>query len=251
LTVALYLLGRLLLLVVRRHRPDTDYRRERHAAAFFTLAGLLAALVAFALFYRFPAHDLIAGQHAAAVDQEATATQPAPQAQRYRTGGATPDDRIGLPAVSTAHLSVALAREAWEQSFAFYRIWPVLACVAGVVALWRTGRTEDSGLKTEQLAPNSVLMPPKGHPQSSVLTLSVWMAVAAIMLVVGIVARLYVRYPLFALPAVSLGSGIALAWLVRRAWWGRYVAAALLAFSALTTLLMWYDRIVYAFKPMV
>jgi hypothetical protein len=25
----------------------------------------------------------------------------------------------------------------------------------------------------------------------------------------------------------------------------------LLAFSALTTLLMWYDRIVYAFKPMV
>ena len=64
-------------------------------------------------------------------------------------------------------------------------------------------------------------------------------------------ARLYVRYPLFALPAVSLGSGVALAWLVRRAWWGRYVAAALLAFSALTTLLMWYDRIVYAFKPMV
>jgi hypothetical protein len=25
----------------------------------------------------------------------------------------------------------------------------------------------------------------------------------------------------------------------------------LLAFSALTTLLMWYDRIVYAFKPLV
>jgi hypothetical protein len=239
LIVAFYLLGRLLLLVVRRHHSDTDYRRERRAVSLFALAGLLAALVAFALFYRFPAHDLIAGRHVAAIDQEATATQTAPQARRYRTGGATPDDRIGLPAISTSHLGVALAREVWEQSFAFYRIWPVLACVAGGVALWRMVRTEDSGLRTERLAPTSVL------------TLSVWMAVAAIMLVVGIVARLYVRYPLFALPAVSLGSGVALAWLVRRAWWGRYAAALLLAFSALTTLLMWYDRIVYAFKPMV
>jgi hypothetical protein len=232
LTVALSLLGRLLLLVMRRHLPDAERRHERRAASFFTLAGLLAALVAFALFYRFPAHDLIAGQHAAAVDQEATATQPAPQAQRYRTGGATPDDRIGLPAISTSHLSVALAREAWEQSYAFYRIWPVLACVAGAMALWRTGRPPSPALSTA-------------------FTIAVWMAVAAIMLVVGIMARLYVRYPLFALPAVSLGSGVALAWFVRRAWWGRYVAAALLAFSALTTLLMWYDRIVYAFKPMV
>jgi hypothetical protein len=239
LIVAFYLLGRLLLLVVRRHHSDTDYRRERRAVSLFALAGLLAALVAFALFYRFPAHDLIAGRHVAAIDQEATATQTAPQARRYRTGGATPDDRIGLPAISTSHLGVALAREVWEQSFAFYRIWPVLACVAGGVALWRMVRTEDSGLRTERLAPTSVL------------TLSVWMAVAAIMLVVGIVARLYVRYPLFALPAVSLGSGVALAWLVRRAWWGRYAAALLLAFSALTTLLMWYDRIVYAFKPLV
>ena len=41
------------------------------------------------------------------------------------------------------------------------------------------------------------------------------------MLVVGIVARLYVRYPLFALPAVALGGGIALGWLVRRGVGGR------------------------------
>ena len=246
LTVALYLLGRLLALVLRRHLPDAKHRSERRAVSLFALAGFLAALVAFALFYRFPAHDLIAGRHVAAIDQEATATPPAPQAQRYRTGGATPDDRIGLPAVSTSHLSVALAREAWEQSFAFYRIWPVLACLAGAVALWRMGRTKDVGLRTKPEEAHVVL-----SPQSLVLTLSVWMAVAAIMLVVGIVARLYVRYPLFALPAVAFGSGVALAWLVRRAWWGRYVAAALLAFSALTTLLMWYDRIVYAFKPIV
>jgi hypothetical protein len=87
--------------------------------------------------------------------------------------------------------------------------------------------------------------------RATAFTIAVWMAVAVIMLVVGIVARLYVRYPLFALPAVAFGSGVALAWLVRRARWGWYIAAALLAFSAVSTLLMWYDRIVYAFKPVV
>ena len=212
LTVALSFLGRLLLFVVRRHRPDARRQDERRAVAFFALAGLLAALVAFALFYRFPAHDLIAGQQALAVDQETTAPQPAPQNQRYRTGGATPDDRIGLPAVSTSHLSVALAREAWEQSFAFYRVWPVLACIAGAVLLWRKGMGASR--------------------RAAAFTIAVWLLVATIMLMVGIVARLYVRYPLFALPAVAVGSGVALAWLVRHARWGRYVAAALLAFSA-------------------
>ena len=96
-----------------------------------------------------------------------------------------------------------------------------------------------------------MLIPPTDHRRAAALTIAVWMAVAAIMLVVGIVARLYVRYPLFALPAVAFGGGIVLAWLVRRAWWGRYLAAALLAFSGITTLLMWYDRIAYAFKPLV
>jgi len=35
---------------------------------------------------------------------------------------------------------------------------------------WGLRRTEDSGLRTERPIPPSVLMPPKGHPQSSVLT---------------------------------------------------------------------------------
>jgi len=65
------------------------------------------------------------------------------------------------------------------------------------------------------------------------------------------VARLYVRYPLYALPAVSLGAGVALGWLTRHGRWGVCVAVALLAFSAVTTLLMWYDRIVFAFKVVV
>jgi len=242
LIVALSLVARLGLAFLLRRPLLPERRGERVAGSFFALAGLTAALVAFALFYRFPAHDLLAGQHAASVDQEATNTRPAPTIHVYRTGGATPDDRIGLPAVTTSHLSVALVREAWETSFAFYRVWPVIACIAGCVLLW--GRTEGNDA-------SSAILSSMNHRRATAFTIAVWMAVAAIMLVVGIVARLYVRYPLFALPAVAFGSGVALAWLVRRVWWGRYVAAALLAFSAITTLLMWYDRIVYAFKVMV
>ncbi len=242
LTVSLYLLARLGLAFLPRRLLMSERRGERVAGSLFALAGLTAALIAFALFYRFPVHDLLAGQQATSVDQEATATRPTPTNHLYRTGGATPDDRIGLSAVTTSHLSVALIREAWETSFAFYRVWPVLACIAGCAILWR--RTEGDTI-------SRVLFPLRDYRRATAFTIAVWMAVAAIMLVVGIVARLYVRYPLFALPAVAFGSGVALAWLVRRVWWGCYVAAALLAFSALTTLLMWYDRIVYAFKVVV
>ncbi len=244
LAVALYFVARLVAAYLPARPPSRERRDERIAGSLFMLAGLAAALVAFALFYRFPAHDLLAGQHAASVDQEETNTQPAPVGHLYRTGGATPDDRIGLPAVATTHLSVALAREAWEMSYAFYRVWPVIACITGCILLWRSGRIEGNNTASGDF-------PPGDHRRAAALTIAVWMAVAAIMLVVGIVARLYVRYPLFALPAVAFGSGVALAWLVRRVWWGGYVAAAFLAFSAITTLLMWYDRIVYAFKVVV
>jgi hypothetical protein len=244
LTVALYSTARLAFASLPMRSSFRARRGERIAVSLFLLAGLAAALVAFALFYRFPARDLLAGQHAASVDQEATNTQPAPVNHVYRTGGATPDDRIGLPAVATTHLSVALVREAWEMSYAFYRVWPVITCIAGCVLLWRSRRAE-------RVDAASAVFSPGDHRRAMALTIAVWMAVAAIMLVVGIVTRLYVRYPLFALPAIAFGSGVALAWLVRRMWWGGYVATVLLALSAITTLLMWYDRIVYAFKVVV
>jgi hypothetical protein len=102
--------------------------------------------------------------------------------------------------------------------------------------------------QTEGEGPDSALMPTRGHRQSSVLTLSVWMLVAAIMLVVGIVARLYVRYPLFALPAVSMGAGILLAALVRRGRWGTVIVAGLLTVSIIYLAFFWYSRIVYDWK---
>ncbi len=229
LTVTLYLLGRIVQNLLRHERPWAN------GVTPFIVAGLTAAAIAFALFYRFPARDLLAGRKAPApVEQEATNTQIAPPRHTYITGGATPDYRNGLPAVITPHLSVALAREVWEQSFAFYRVWPAVACLAGCVLLF---------LRTERPAPYSVL-----SPQSSLLTLSVWMLVATIMLVIGIVARLYVRYPLYALPAVSMGAGILLAALLRRGRWGAVIVVVFLSISAVSLAFFWYSRIVYDWK---
>lgn len=239
LTVTLYLLGRVARNLLRHERPWAS------GVIPLAVAGLTAAAVAFALFYRFSARDILGGRHAPPpVEREATDTQTAPPRHQYITGGATPDYRNGLPAVTTPHLGVALAREAWEMSFAFYRVWPVAACLVGIALSRRTERwTDDVGLRRGGDSPH--IAP---RPESFFLTLSVWMLVAAIMLVVGIVARLYVRYPLFALPAVSLGAGIMLARLARRGRWGAVAAAGLLAISAIYLAFFWYSRIVYDWK---
>ena len=241
-TVTLYLLGR----VICTEHPAAPATGEGGAIAI-CVAGTVAAAVAFGLFYRFPAHDLFTGKQSPPIEQSDTTTLPltasisiAPAARRRMTA-------IGLPAITTSHLSVALALEAWEMSYAFYRVWPVVACIAGIVVLARTSQLPSPQGKGEIVGSH------RDTPSDrlSVLTLVVWLLVTAIMLVVGITTHLYVRYALYALPAVAFGVGVALAWIVRRFRWGWCLAALPLVFSLVTTLLIWYDRIVYAFKAIV
>ena len=263
-TTVLYLLARTAEFIrsVKLSRGNCDRMAKRQAmgrATRFAIAGLSAAVVAFALFYRFPAHDLLTHQRRQSVEQETMNPPPLPVPHQYRTGGATPDDRIGLPRITTAHLSTALVLEAWEDGYAFYRVWPGVTCLVGVVLLYRSAmsrvapqRVDDErsqrGWYARVWRPFGRAATPDSVTGAAALTIVVWLLVAATMLVVGIVTRLYVRYPLYALPAVAFGSGIALAWLVRHARWGWLVAVVVLGFSGVTTLLVWYDRIVYAMK---
>jgi len=208
----------------------------------FTLAAALAVVVAFGLFYRFPASRLVEGGFEQPVDVAARTEQEAQSGPRiYRTGGATPDDRIGLVVVRTANPAEALAREVWEVSYAFYGVWPVVAAVIGCVLLARQRR----------IAAQTGTTYSANDAGDAALTVGVWLGAAAIMLVVGLVGRLYVRYPLFALPAVSLGAGVALAVLWGRGRRGQAAVIVLLSIAAAWSLLLWYDRIVYAFKPVV
>ena len=224
----------------RGSRPPTADRLTPVLA--FTLAAALAVVLAFGLFYRFPAARLLEGGFEQPVDVAARAEQEAQSGPRiYRTGGATPDDRIGLVVVRTTNPVEALVRELWEVSYAFYAVWPVGAAVIGCVLLARQRRRA-----AELDAPYSTSV-----AGDAALAVGAWLGAAAILLIVGLVGRLYVRYPLFALPAVSLGAGVALAALWGRGTWGRVAVVALLAVAAVWSLLLWYDRIVSAFKPVV
>ncbi len=74
----------------------------------------------------------------------------------------------------------------------------------------------------------------------------IWCGVSLLFLVVGVLAGRYVRYAMTAIPAVAVGAGVALGYLWR--WrWGRAVALLLLAFSIVSTLLVWYGRITRAY----
>lgn len=238
--VALYGLARLVAVIATRPRAD--------AFARFALAGAFAAVLAFALFYRFSVAELTAPSGNVQTGTGAVATVVAASPRLYRTGGATPDGRIGLDVVQTGNLAVAVALEAWFTARAFYGVWPVIAALAGGVLLARRAK--------RRLHPSALTVSGEGeaypaHTWDAALTIGVWLAVALVMLIVGLVGRLYVRYPLYALPAVSLGTGIALAALARRGRLGPVAVVVLLLVSAVSSLLMWYDRIVYAFKPTI
>lgn len=238
--VALYGLARLVEAIATRPRTD--------AFARFTLAGVLAAALAFAIFYRFSAAELIAPSGNVQTGTVAVAAVATAAPRLYRTGGATPDGRIGLDVVQTGNLAVALVLEAWFTARAFYGVWPVIAALAGGVLLARRARRH---IQLSALTSSGKEEVDTAHAWDAALTIVVWLAVALVMLIVGLVGRLYVRYPLYALPAVSLGTGVALAALARRGRLGQVAGVVLLLVSAVSSLLMWYDRIVYAFKPVV
>ncbi len=240
--VALYGLARLVEAVAVTRRGDLFAR--------FALAGVVAAVLAFALFYRFPVAALMHGAGGTPTET-ATATTALTVAHGYLTGGATPDDRIGLNAVQTDNFAVALALEAWFNARAFYGVWPILAALVGGALLARRGWRAQFARLGSDGSDEDASGTSAGHAWDAALTIGIWLVVVVVMLVVGLVGRLYVRYPLFALPAVALGAGVALAALARRGLWGQLVVAVLLIFSVASSLLLWYDRIVYAFKPAI
>ncbi|MHB8648476.1 MAG: hypothetical protein ACYDAR_22060, partial [Thermomicrobiales bacterium] len=74
----------------------------------------------------------------------------------------------------------------------------------------------------------------------------VWCGVALLFLIIGALTGRYVRYAVTAIPAMAVGAGVALGYLWQ--WrWGRGIALALLVFSAVSTLLVWYGRITRAY----
>jgi len=76
----------------------------------------------------------------------------------------------------------------------------------------------------------------------------VWAAVVVLYAAVGLLANLYVRYPLFLLPLVALGAGLLLSALWRRGRAGGWLVTLIMLAIALDALSFWYMRITFANK---
>lgn len=222
-------------------------RRERSVRALRALVplvalSLVAGALALALFYRVPLTNPAAAKAATVTD--APAPIPPLATTGYTIGAPRPDATIGLPAVRTANPVVAVIGQFGEEAWAFYRVWPLALAPVGVWLLRNRGRTPEggiSGMENMGLAAIGTEPAVVGTPYVA-LALSAWLLGALVLLVVGVLTGQFVRYAVSALPAVAVGAGTALA----SGWrwpWGRVAVIALLAFTALATLFMWYGRI--------
>ncbi len=192
--------------------------RERDFLVALALT-CIAGVFAFALFYRIP----LTSAHTATNDPTPDNAPAVATGGRFEIGGPRPDPSIGLNDSRTNNPVVAVVGQVWVEGYALYRLWPLLLAPLGFWVLWR-------GKPTKILC----------------LVCLVWFGVTLLFLVVGVLAGRYVRYAVTAIPAVAVGSGVALGFLWQ--WrWGKGVAMALLAVSIVSTLLVWYGRITRAY----
>jgi len=231
-------------------------RRSRSVGALRALVplvalSLVAGILAVALFYRVPLAGAsgTSGAKAATV-MDAPAPVPPPATSGYTIGAPRPDATIGLPAVRTANPAVAVVGQFGEEAWAFYRVWPLVLAPVGVWLLDKRGRERDAEGEREGKTPGVVTTDttaaateyPTQNAPYPVLALSAWLLGALVLLIVGVLTGQFVRYAVSALPAVAVGASVALAHSWR--WpWGRVAVIALLAFTGLATLFMWYGRI--------
>jgi hypothetical protein len=151
-----------------------------------------------------------------------------------RVGGSVADKSLGLVVRYAQSLSDWLwggLRGFWQEAQAYYNVWPVAGALLG---LWSTKSNAKSGASED--APKSRLL-------RSVLG---WVLAAGLFALIGWVINLYVRYSLFLLPVVALGSGALLSRLWGRGRPGALVVTLVVAFFAFQALVLWQQRINYS-----
>lgn len=215
-------------------RRRTGYKQ---GAAWVLVALVLAAGVAYGVYYRhFTEHMLNTLQDIQA-ERAARAAEGNPQ---YLIGGGVNDRSLGL-VVRTVDTRrewfFGGLRGLWQEAQAYYRVWPLAGALLGYLLLvpgsapsvHRRGR-------------------PRNGPVVLVLAAAGWLAVVLLFAFVGWIGNLFVRYSLFALPVIALGAGILLSGIGRRGWAGAALTLMLLAFYAAEALAFWQQRITYAYK---
>lgn len=148
---------------------------------------------------------------------------------KVQVGGSVSDGRLGLNqrcVHSWGEVAVGGTLGLLAEARAYFHLLPLLA-VPFALAWLRRGTAGPAGVERQRRLGSAI---------------AAWLLVAAVFAVIGVVANLYVRYPLFAAPAVAAALAIVLDRVAANRW-GSYAAAGALLLLTGAGLAEWYARI--------
>lgn len=227
-------------------------RDTRSHAKIFLLSYGLAIVLAFASYHWVTVQDMIP-QALSSLDSRTKGQGSGTGYQiGWRTGGSVSDRRLGfvimrdIPTVSEMLYQGALGF--WREIRIYFDVFPILLFPIG---LWWL-RRKDKGERMKDEKPDSSFIL---HPASLRLFWFgvAWTVTGILFAIVGLVVNLYVRYSLFMLPFVAIGAAIFLGRLWKRqeemgrGWAAALLTCALLAWIALSSLALYYDRMIYLY----
>ncbi|MEO8286480.1 MAG: hypothetical protein ABI670_08590 [Chloroflexota bacterium] len=200
------------------------------AGAFGAYAA--AALVAIAIYYRHFIPGML--ETLTKIGQDRTSGG---SGRVMIVGGSVEDTALGLfqrEVHSRSEWFFWGLRGFWAEAQAYYRVWPVVGTVFGFGLL--SART---GLPGSSRSTNR---------RRLLLGAVAWGTSVVVLALVGWLTNLYVRYALFALPIIALGTGLLLGAAWTRGRYGKWLVLLLIVFFAVEALAFWQNRINYAFK---
>lgn len=212
-------------------------RMEGRKAQAAWLMGTLAAAVvlAFTFYYSHFVEHMITTLEDIRREQ---ATQAQTGGIHMLIGGSVSDRSLGLAVryVETrGEWFFGGLRGFWQEAQAYYRVWPFAGALLGYLLVWPAGKRGVARLG--------------GNARTRlVLAALAWMLAVIIFALIGWTMNLYVRYMIFALPALAIGAGILLSGMRRAGRWGVVLSLMVVAYFVVEMLGLWHYRITYALK---
>ncbi len=203
--------------------------------AAWTLGALaLAAGLAYFIYYSHFAAEMISTLGQIKAER---AAQNQGGGLNLKVGGSVGDASLGLVVRTVTNWRdwfLGGLRGFWQEAQAYYHVWPVASAALGYILIWPA--------KGKSLSPEG-----RGKGRLA-LAAAGWGLAALLFALVGWIANLYVRYALFALPVIALGTGILLSALWRKGRMGAWLSMLIVAYFVAEVLALWQYRINYAFK---
>ncbi len=203
---------------------------------------MLAIVLSFGLYHWKTTQDMIP-QALETITNKVNGVPAQKDAPLLKVGGSVGDRRLGLKREAIDNFQDWFwggLKGFWSEARVYYQVIPLLMLPWAFWWLWRTGKPD--GLPIEPDDDDKKRLARRRLFWAGVA----WFVVALIFALLGWTLNLYVRYSLFLLPFVAIGAGLFLGRLWKRQGWaGAALTFALSAYLTITTLAMYFDRVIY------